>query len=239
VGNTLLGAAGKYGYYVGQIAINLNEQKAVTHQEAVLYDVNDLTAPRNEQERINTFSKKGKELLNQRVTILSEPLVHNPFHETNFSLLLSRTLREWCGADCAMINAGLLLGTLTGEVTNYDLLEVCPHPINPCVVELTGKELMEVLLQTKDESLPHKQIKGLGFRGTNLGVFVFDGICFEKNKIFIDGRELEHESCYTLALPDMFTFGHFFKEVLPHKQKKYFLPEFMRDLLKWKLQMHS
>ena len=239
VGNTLLGAAGKYGYYVGKISINLNEQKAVTHQEAVLYDVNDLTAPRNEQERINTFSKKGKELLNQRVTILSEPLVHNPFHETNFSLLLSRTLREWCGADCAMINAGLLLGTLTGEVTNYDLLEVCPHPINPCVVELTGKELMEVLLQTKDESLPHKQIKGLGFRGTNLGVFVFDGICFEKNKIFIDGRELEHESCYTLALPDMFTFGHFFKEVLPHKQKKYFLPEFMRDLLKWKLQMHS
>ncbi|MFJ7728247.1 bifunctional metallophosphatase/5'-nucleotidase [Neobacillus sp. NPDC097160] len=239
VGSTLLGAAGKYGYYVGQVAIHLNEKKAVTHKEAILYDVKELPAPRNEQERIDTFFKKGKDLLNQRVTTLSEPLIHDPFQETNFSRLLSRTLREWCNADCAMINAGLLLGTLSGEVTIYDLLEVCPHPINPCVVELTGLELQTVLSETKDESLPHKQIKGLGFRGTVLGVFVYDGICFEKDTIFINGSEIDHGKNYTFALPDMFTFGHFFKEVLPFKQKNYFLPEFLRDLLKWKLEMQS
>ncbi|MFK9090031.1 bifunctional metallophosphatase/5'-nucleotidase [Bacillus salipaludis] len=237
VGNTLLGAAGKYGYYVGQVAIHLNEKKTVTHKEAILYDVKELPAPRNEQERIDTFSKKGKDLLNQRVTTLSEPLIHDPFQETNFSRLLSRTLREWCNTDCAMINAGLLLGTLSGEVTIYDLLEVCPHPINPCVVELTGLELQRVISETKDESLPYKQIKGLGFRGTVLGVFVYEGICFEKNTIFINGSEIDHGKNYTFALPDMFTFGHFFKDVLPFKQKNYFLPEFLRDLLKWKLEM--
>jgi len=239
VGDTLLGAAGKYGYYVGQMTISLNEQKTVIHKEAILYDFNDLSVVPNEQEQIITYLNKGKELLNQSVTILSEPLVHHPFQETNFSQLLSGTLREWCGADCAMINAGLLLGSLSGEVTTYDLLEVCPHPINPCVVELTGRELAEVLLQTKDATLPHKQIKGLGFRGTILGVFVYDGIRFEKDTIFINGSEIECGKNYTLALPDMFTFGHFFKEVLPHKQKKYYLPEFLRDLIKWKLQMHS
>jgi 2',3'-cyclic-nucleotide 2'-phosphodiesterase (5'-nucleotidase family) len=136
-----------------------------------------------------------------------------------------------------MINAGLLLGPLTGDVTDYDLLTICPHPINPCVIELTGKELQEVLLQTKDENLPHRQIRGLGFRGTVMGVFVYDRISFQEKKIFIDGRELDLEGNYTLALPDMFTFGHFFKEVFQHKEKKYFLPEFLRDLLKWKLQM--
>ena len=33
-------------------------------------------------------------------------------------------------------------------VTKFDLHKICPHPINPCVVELTGAELKEVLAQT-------------------------------------------------------------------------------------------
>ncbi|MBO0958931.1 bifunctional metallophosphatase/5'-nucleotidase [Neobacillus sp. MM2021_6] len=239
VGDTLLGAAGKYGYYVGEVLITLNDQKTVTNKEAILYDFIDLPMIKNEQEQILSFLNKGKELLNKPVATLREPLVHDPFRETNFSKLLSQTLREWCNADCAMINAGLLLGTLAGEVTNYDLLEVCPHPINPCVVELTGLELQTVLFQTRDETLPHKQIKGLGFRGTVLGVFVYDGIHFEKNTVFVNGSEIVYGKNYTLALPDMFTFGHFFKEVLPHKQKHYFLPEFLRDLIKWRLQLPS
>ena len=88
-----------------------------------------------------------------------------------------------------MINAGLLLGPLSGDVTVYDLLTICPHPINPCVIELTGKELEEVYWQTKDEGLIHKHIKGLGFRGTLLGIFVFDRISFHGNVMFINGTE--------------------------------------------------
>jgi 5'-nucleotidase len=237
VGNALLGAAGKYGYFVGQMTLHLDEEKTVTHKNAILYDIKDLPAPPNEQEQIDNFFNKGKELLNQGVATLSEPLVHDSFHETNFSILLAKSLREWCNADCGMINAGLLLGTLSDVVTDYDLLSVCPHPINPCLVELTGMELQKILVQTKSEDLAHKEIKGLGFRGTVLGIFVYDGIRFENNKVLIDGNEIEDDRNYTLALPDMFTFGHFFKDVLPQKQKNYFLPEFLRDLLKWKLLM--
>ena len=36
-------------------------------------------------------------------------------------------------------------------VTKFDLLKICPHPINPCMVELTGAELKEVLAQIMDE----------------------------------------------------------------------------------------
>ncbi|MFL6518162.1 MAG: bifunctional metallophosphatase/5'-nucleotidase, partial [Bacillus sp. (in: firmicutes)] len=237
VGETLIGAAGKYGYFVGQVTLNLNKQKTVTHKKAKLYDSKELPKVQNEQEIIAVYEAKGKALLNKKVTTLSKPLENDLFHETEFSLLLCRALREWCNSDCAMINAGLLLGSLSGDVTDYDLLTICPHPINPCVIELTGKELEVVLWQTKDKDLPHKQIKGLGFRGTVLGVFVYDRISFDEKIIYIDRKELDHEKIYKLALPDMFTFGHFFKEVLPHKEKKYFLPEFLRDLLKWKLQL--
>lgn len=239
VEDTLLGAAGKYGYFVGHITLQLNEQKAIAHKEAILYDSKELPAVHNEQEQIASYYSKGKALLSQKVTTLIKPLTNELFQETEFSLMLCRALREWCNTDCAMINAGLLLGPLTGEVTVYDLLKICPHPINPCVVELTGKELEKVLWETKDEGLVHKQIKGLGFRGTLLGVFVYDRIVFDDEVIFVNGTELDDERNYTLALPDMFTFGHFFKDVLPHKEKKYFLPEFLRDILKWKLQIQS
>lgn len=101
---------------------------------------------------------------------------------------------------------------------------------------LTGKELEEIYWQAKDEGLVHKHIKGLGFRGTLLGVFVFDRISLHEEAFFINGTEVDDEKIYTVALPDMFTFGHFFKNILPQKEKKYFLPEFLRDILKWELQ---
>jgi len=236
VGNTLLGAAGKYGQFVGHITLSVNEEKTITNKEAILYDTEELPMVHNEQELIDAYLSKGKALLNQKVTTLKTPLKTDLFQETEFSRMLSRALREWCQTDCAMINAGLLLGSLEDDVTVYDLLKICPHPINPCVVELTGLELEKVLWESKNEELVHRHIKGLGFRGTLLGVFVYDQISFHDEIILVNGIHLEHKRKYSLALPDMFTFGHFFKEVLPYKEKKYFLPEFLRDILKWKLQ---
>jgi hypothetical protein len=69
-----------------------------------------------------------------------------------------------------------------------------------------------------------------------MGVSVYDGITFNGDKIYINGIELELDKQYSLAIPDMFTFGHFFTNVFPNKAKKYFLPEFLRDILSWKLQ---
>ena len=235
-GQTLIGAAGKFGHFVGHMTLNVDEEKVIQNKKAILYEFNELPAPKNEQEQVMAFFEKGKELLNQQVTTLQEPLLHDPFHETNFSKLLCKALRDWCQTDCAMINAGLLLGSLSGTVTTFDLLTICPHPINPCVVELTGRELEKILVETNGEELARREIKGLGFRGTVLGIFVYEGIQFENGRIFINHTPLDYDQTYTLALPDMFTFGHFFKEVLPHKHKDYLLPEFLRDLLKWELE---
>ncbi|MGG3468070.1 bifunctional UDP-sugar hydrolase/5'-nucleotidase [Neobacillus pocheonensis] len=239
VRETLLGAAGKYGYFVGHVTLKLNEQKRINSKAATLYKVEELLEARDEQKQIQSYLIQGKELLAQKIVTLNEPLKVDPFKDTYFSRILCSALREWCKVDAAMINAGLLLGPLSGEVTEYDLLTICPHPINPCIVELTGRELTEILVETRDENLPHKQIMGLGFRGKALGIFVYEGIRFHKEMIFINEKPLVLEDSYSLALPDMFTFGHFFKGVLPHKQKTYFLPEFLRDLLKWKLQQMS
>ncbi|GHH97636.1 bifunctional metallophosphatase/5'-nucleotidase [Neobacillus kokaensis] len=234
--HSLIGAAGKFGYYVGHITLDVNQQKTIQNKKAVLYDFESLPIVENEIEQIQLFLESGKKMLQSKVTTLDKPLESSLFQATEFSQLLCKAVREWSGTDCAMINAGLLLGPLSGDVTEYDLLSICPHPINPSVVELTGEELAKILAESMNETLHHRQIKGLGFRGTVLGVFVYDGIQFHSGSIFVNNKKLDSTKTYTLALPDMFTFGHFFKEILLHKQKKYLLPEFLRDILKWKLQ---
>ncbi|MDR6999567.1 bifunctional UDP-sugar hydrolase/5'-nucleotidase [Neobacillus niacini] len=239
IGDTLLAAAGKYGNFVGQVSLTIHPDKKIKTKQAILFPFETLSEVKNEQRKIEEFLSEGKELLKENITFLKEPLKANPFEETKLSRILCESLREWCEADCAFINAGLLLGPLSEEVTANDLLAICPHPINPCKVELTGRELQEVLEKTTDPEWPERKIIGLGFRGTVMGVMVYEGVVFKEGDIFMNGEKLDFEKNYSLALPDMFTFGHFFSENFKSKPKKYYLPEFLRDLLKWKLQMNA
>ncbi|WP_082252751.1 bifunctional UDP-sugar hydrolase/5'-nucleotidase [Bacillus sp. FJAT-27251] len=237
VGNALLGAAGKYGQFTGHVMIEIEQgTKEILSKKAQLYDMNEWDAAERERERIESYYQRGKDLLSSPILKLPEKLAASSFDESPLADLLCRTLREWCDADCAFLNAGLLLHSLEqGPLTEYDLLSVCPHPINPCTIQLTGSQLKEVLLQTRDEKWPHLQIKGLGFRGTVMGRFVYDRVEFSGQSILIGHKPLEPKKLYTLAIPDMFTFGRFFPEVYRSEHKTYFLPEFLRDLLKWKI----
>lgn len=237
VNETLLGAAGKHGQYVGHIMLDVCQSKTVTDKKAMLYDVNELPESEHERNDANSLIEIGKQLLDEKVVTLSKAIQSDYFKESELPNMLCEALREWCNADCAFLNAGLLLGSLSGEVTKFDLHKVCPHLINPCSVELTGSELKEVLLQARDEKWPHMPILGLGFRGQVMGKMIYNQISFTENehKVMINGVNLLPEKVYRLAIPDMFTFGKFFPEILRAKRKQYFLPELMRDLLQWKL----
>lgn len=241
VGFTLLAGAGKYGYYTGHVTLKVEEStKRMISKRAVLYDMNDVTKAEEEHEIAESYYTMGKELMAKPVVVLPEDLEADPMKHSVLSRLLTQALREWCDADCAFMNAGMLLaGLKKGEVTQFDLLEICPHPINPCTISLSGAELKEVLLQTRDEKWPHLQIKGLGFRGTVMGVMEYAGIeFFSQNnvqQIIINGLPIDSKKQYLLAIPDMFTFGRFFPVIQRAEEKEYWLPEFLRNLLEWKL----
>ncbi|OIK10243.1 bifunctional metallophosphatase/5'-nucleotidase [Bacillus sp. MUM 116] len=240
IGETLIAAAGKHGNFVGNVTLSLQSNREIESKQAILFPFESLPEVKNEQGRIDDYFSTGKELLKENITFLKEPLEAHPFKETRLTRLLCQALREWCEADCAFINAGLLLGPLFGQVTANDLLAICPHPINPCKVELTGRELQDVLEQTKDPTWPERKLMGLGFRGKVIGIMVYEGVSFEEDTTYINGEKLEFDKKYSLALPDMFTFGYFLTaNDFQSKPKHYFLPEFLRDLLKWKLQMND
>ena len=171
---------------------------------------------------------------------MKQPLKTDWFQPSELPDLLCQGLKEWCHADCAIINAGLLLDGLEAKiVTKYDIHRICPHPINPCIVTINGEKLNELLHITCKPEWPHLQVKGLGFRGKVMGSFVYDGLELidteSESYWLINGAKISPREVYRVAIPDMYTFGGLFPEIRQIKNKTYLMPEFIRDILAWKL----
>lgn len=247
VKGTLIAQAGKFGHYVGQISLTFDSNlKELVSAEASCVPVTTMRKDRETEQLITELRTEGKRRLNEEVTRLSSPLTISWYESSPFAKLLAESLKDWCKTDLAMVNAGILLESLPpGVVTKNDLHRVCPHPINPCIVTLTGSELKEIIAQALRTDIISLKIQGLGFRGKVMGVMVYDGIEFDvqpfadgENRardIFVNGKPLQPKESYEIATIDMFTFGRLYPAVAQAKEKRYFLPEMLRDLLAWKL----
>lgn len=239
VNGCLLCCTGKFGLNLGKVELLLNHEKKTIKKRAELIPSRNLDKEDQEENFDQRLIEEGKELLSNPVAYLPKKLETDWFHHTELNQLLCASLTEWCEADCSFLNAGVLLDHLgPGIVTDYDIHRICPHPINPCTVRLTGAELKEVIVQTVDDKYTTLEIKGFGFRGSIFGKIIYDQIEISGQgsaiKIQINGEDLQMERNYTVATLDMFTFARFYPEIT-RAEKKYYLPEFLRDLLRWKL----
>nr|WP_106780647.1 bifunctional UDP-sugar hydrolase/5'-nucleotidase [Lysinibacillus timonensis] len=233
VNNVLLTGCGKFGAYTGHLTLEYDHSKRllIKKEESVIENAL-LPEIEFEGQFVEHLSKKGKELLQVPVFQTSRSYNREWFHHSQISRLFAKCLLDFTGADCAMFNAGIFLnGLKKGVVTKYDIHKILPHPINACVVELSGKELKEVLLASKNEEWPLLELKGLGFRGSIFGkMLTYNFTMNEKRELLINDQVVDLNKMYTLATLDMFTFGYFFPTFKSAK-KKYYLPMFLRDIL--------
>ncbi|WP_325167435.1 bifunctional metallophosphatase/5'-nucleotidase [Lederbergia citri] len=233
--NTMMAAAGKYGRFVGYVEVDL--MKKPVNIKPTLFETAFL--PPENDDFNQELENIGKKQLDVKVTQLHHPLEFSWDRPSPLTNILCEALHEWCQPDCTLINSGLVLTSLQkGDVTKYDIHQMLPHPINPCTVELTGAELKEVLLHAeKDKEWVDLEVVGLGFRGSVMGVFVHCGVDVDKieQQVLIKGVPIDPEKTYTLGTTDMFTFGRFFPEIRRSEVKHYFMPEFLRDIMEWKL----
>jgi len=232
VNQSLLAAAGKFGYFVGHVTVDFDlDLKKIEKKQAILYDTNDLNACANEEKFLDELVMVGKENLMGTAFSQTRELKKEWFKESELATFFGNALTTFCQADCALFNAGIFLSDLkNGEVSYYDIHNMMPHPINPCIIELSGAELAEIYRLSLNESWPNLEIKGLGFRGVVMGKMISHQFEVVNNELFVHNKRIEQTEKVRLATLDMFTFGYFypsFKE-LP---KTYFMPEFIRDVL--------
>lgn len=248
VNETIIHQAGKFGQYVGQLAITYDhETKRIASYDAKCVVVNDFSNNQATEKKIALLQLKQQKILEEEVTSIQVGLPVSWEKSSPFPLLLASALKDWCEAEIGMVNSGTLLeGLQVGKITKADLHRVCPHPINPCKVEITGAILKETIQYALSEEITYKKFRGFGFRGKVIGFMEFNGVTYEMKllndglthitNIKINGQPLNLTCTYEVATLDMFTFGHIFPAIAAAKTKKYYMPELLRDLLAWKLE---
>ncbi|UFT98240.1 bifunctional metallophosphatase/5'-nucleotidase [Radiobacillus kanasensis] len=241
--NTLLTAAGKHGYYVGEVYLVWDHcEKKLKQKQAFVTRVGDLDDDVEARDTILQLDEKASGLLGKEIVDLSHPLEVDWYKETPFMQDFVSTLQKWTDADIAFLNAGILIeGLEKGSVTYADVHRICPHPMNPCVVTLKGKEIVEVVRGALTKAFMDLQLKGLGFRGKVLGRMVFSGLKVQTERldngdehvieVMFRGKPIDKEQTYKIATADTFTFGKLLPEITRSEEKHYYLPELLRDLL--------
>lgn len=243
VDGTLLAAIGKFGAYAGQIVIHWDpEEQTIVRKEAYAYDLAEEAEDHETRKRIEVIFEKAQKKLAEPVASLAVSYPSDWYRETPLMKKLVEELEEWTGADCAMLNAGVLLdGLPAGVVTRGDLHRICPHPMNPCKVKIKGEKLVEVIRMVYSRRFIEFPLKGFGFRGEVIGKMVFSSLDVKLRtdedgtdhieKVLIHREEIDPERKYELATADTFTFGRLLPEIASAKEKTYYMPEFIRDLL--------
>ena len=226
----LMAAAGKYGHFLGEVNLTIEHGK-VSDKKAKLHPLDAL--PQVETH----FEEEGKALLSESVIDHHVKLLKKTDVITETSYLLAESVYEFTHADCALVNAGLIVNSIEADkVTEYDIHRMLPHPINLVRVRLTGDELIKVIQKSQKQEYMHEHAQGLGFRGDIFGGYILYNLGFieSENRYFINGEEIQTDHQYTLGTVDMYTFGRYFP-ILKGLPTDYIMPEFLRDIFKEKL----
>ncbi|UBH15995.1 bifunctional metallophosphatase/5'-nucleotidase [Macrococcus armenti] len=226
VNGVLIGAAGRYGEYIGEMTLTF-EGTTLICKSARLIDTNDL---RNTDE---DYYEMGANLLKTKISTEQLMLPRRLYSASYTTHLLLEALMKFTEGDCALINSGLIVQGYEGNnFTYYDLHTMLPHPINPVKITLTGRELKEIINMSMHHDHRDEIVKGFGFRGDLFGMYVWRNIGFiqSQQRYFIGTEEINNHRKYKLATLDMYTFGRFFPQ-FTQNEKRYYMPEFLRDIM--------
>lgn len=228
----LLTGGGKFGQYTGHLTLQFDhDRKILVTKHDSLYENAELPELEGETEWLNNLYEKGKSFLDKPQCLLTKTYHKEWFHRSQISDLFAEAVLDYTQADCTMFNAGIFVDDLKkGYLSSYDMHKILPHPINLCVIELTGTELKEVYLQAQNEEWPNFALKGLGFRGVVFGkLLTYDFMMNKKRELMIKGALADPQKTYKIATLDLFTFGYFFPN-FKYAKKQYILPDFIRDI---------
>ncbi|MGI8315670.1 bifunctional metallophosphatase/5'-nucleotidase [Halobacillus mangrovi] len=243
INESLLTAAGKHGTHLGEVMLVWNHESGkLERKEAYAVPTENLKKNEEVTREVKGMREQAVSQLRTPVTYLNQPLYIAWFQESDLMQRLTRELQTWTQADLAMLNAGVLLDHLgEGEITFEDVHRICPHPMNPCKVELSGDEILEVIRVAHTKKLTEIRLKGFGFRGEVIGKMIFTGVEIQVTEgkdgekhvrnVTLNGEPIDHDRIYTLATADTFTFGRLFPEIAYAPKKKYYMPELLRDIL--------
>lgn len=201
---TLISKAGSDARWVARIDVNQGGERFfdLEPMTGAIADDPKTAAVANDYEQ-----RLGKEL--DTVIATSEvPLDASAQHirssETNLGDLVADALRADTGTDVALMNSGSIRGDRIyppGPITSRTLLAIHPFGNTICTLEISGRVLLQAL-NNGVSKLPNAGGQFPQVSGLTMVVDTEAPVGSRVREVVINGRPLDPEQHYTIAIPD-------------------------------------
>ncbi|EOS7926742.1 metallophosphoesterase [Enterococcus hirae] len=244
VNGVQLAAAGKYGQYVGEVHLTVDEHKNIIQKSARAIPTETMTTFIEDEQESQDYLTKGHELLaEKKVAKLPYDLSVDIFAEHSFIYEALEAVKYRGQTQGAMLNSGLFLTGLPAGLINQDQLHTAlPHPMHLLNVTLKGSDLIRLVLEIEKNRafLRNYPIRGMGFRGKIFGQVVYSGISYDavNHQVHWLNQPIDNERRYTFTTVDHFMFVPFFPTIEIAGENEFLFPEFIRSVVGEYLNAH-
>lgn len=244
VNGVQLAAAGKYGQYVGEVHLTIDEHKNIIQKSARAIPTETMTTFIEDEQESQDYLTKGHELLAaKKVAKLPYDLSVDIFAEHSFIYEALEAVKYRGQTQGAMLNSGLFLtGLPTGLINQDQLHTALPHPMHLLNVTLKGSDLIRLVLEIEKNRafLRNYPIRGMGFRGKIFGQVVYSGISYDavNHQVHWLNQPIDNERRYTFTTVDHFMFVPFFPTIEIAGENEFLFPEFIRSVVGEYLNAH-
>lgn len=244
VNGVQLAAAGKYGQYVGEVHLTVDEHKNIIQKSARAIPTETMTTFIEDEQESQDYLTKGHELLAaKKVAKLPYDLSVDIFAEHSFIYEALEAVKYRGQTQGAMLNSGLFLtGLPTGLINQDQLHTALPHPMHLLNVTLKGSDLIRLVLEIEKNRafLRNYPIRGMGFRGKIFGQVVYSGISYDavNHQVHWLNQPIDNERRYTFTTVDHFMFVPFFPTIEIAGENEFLFPEFIRSVVGEYLNAH-
>lgn len=244
VNGVQLAAAGKYGQYVGEVHLTVDEHKNIIQKSARAIPTETMMTFIEDEQESQDYLTKGHELLAaKKVAKLPYDLSVDIFAEHSFIYEALEAVKYRGQAQGAMLNSGLFLTGLPAGLINQDQLHTAlPHPMHLLNVTLKGSDLIRLVLEIEKNRafLRNYPIRGMGFRGKIFGQVVYSGISYDavNHQVHWLNQPIDNERRYTFTTVDHFVFVPFFPTIEIAGENEFLFPEFIRSVVGEYLNAH-
>lgn len=234
VNNTWITQTGKWGQHIGDISVELNDEHQVLSIKPNTVTTDDLPSLDSDQKQIVDWHQKGEQMLKARkIAYLPSKFDHDKMAAIQVSL---DAISEFAGADVAVLNSGLFLKPFhQGVLTEADLQAALPHPMHVVQTKLPGSDVWRMVMEMEKNRhfLSKFALKGMSFRGKIFGDLVYKGIQVDhaSRTVYINGKEIDPEKEYTLALLDHYVLIPFFPTISIMGKNKFLFPDYLRTVI--------
>ena len=234
VNQTWITQTGKWGNYVGDIMLEVNDQHQVVKIASTTISTASMPEEAGDEQIIQGYLEQGKQILEQdHVAYLPEKFADDKVAAIQVSL---DAIAHFANTDLAMLSSGLFLSPFkAGTLTKFDLQKALPHPMHVVRTKLKGSDLWRLVMEIEKNRhyLDHFPLQGMSFRGKIFGQMYYRGIKVDKlhRIVYVNGQKIDPEKDYQIAGLDHYVLVPFFPTLAIVGENEFLFPQLLREVV--------